>query len=153
MLSTSGWNLQKQLSSTCFFSHLRHALPSFHHSTNHAPRQLSSSNSGNVPIRAGNLSFSTVGGMMNLLFYLSYSFLYLCFLNQTPSVTLVNVLHCKKELAVFPSPAGMSLIKLFLGGNNLVFSRPERVWSVISRLGTGKWLTLFYSVAISLSHF
>jgi hypothetical protein len=40
----------------------------------------------------------------------------------------------------------MSLIKLFLGGNNLVFSRPERVWSVTSRLGTGKWLTLFYSV-------
>jgi hypothetical protein len=55
-------------------------------------------------------------------------------------------LHCKKELAVFPSPAGMSLIKLFLGGNNLVFSRPERVWSVTSRLGTGKRLTLFYSV-------
>jgi hypothetical protein len=41
----------------------------------------------------------------------------------------------------------MSLIKLFLGGNNLGFSRPERVWSVTSRLGTGKWLTLFYSVA------
>ncbi len=58
-----------------------------------------------------------------------------------------KLLHCKKELAVFPSPAGMSLIKLFLGGNNLVFSRPERVWSVTSRLGTGKWLTLFYSVA------
>jgi hypothetical protein len=55
-------------------------------------------------------------------------------------------LHCKKELAVFPSPAGMSLIKLFLGGKNLVFSRPERVWSVTSRLGTGKWLTPFYSV-------
>jgi hypothetical protein len=55
-------------------------------------------------------------------------------------------IHCKKELAVFPSPAGMSLIKLFLGGNNLVFSHPERVWSVTSRLGTGKWLTLFYSV-------
>jgi hypothetical protein len=59
--------------------------------------------------------------------------------------SLVTV-HCKKELAVFPSPAGMSLFKLFLGGNNLVFSRPERVWSVTSRLGTGKWLTLFYSV-------
>ncbi len=29
--------------------------------------------------------------------------------------------HCKKGLAVFLSPAGMSLIKLFLGGNNLVF--------------------------------
>ncbi len=60
--------------------------------------------------------------------------------------TLSVAIHCKKELAVFPSPAGMSLIKLFLGGNNLVFSRPERVWSVTSRLGTGKWLTLFYSV-------
>jgi hypothetical protein len=55
-------------------------------------------------------------------------------------------IHCKKELAVFPSPAGMSLIKLFLGGNNLVFSRPERFWSVTSRLETGKWLTIFYSV-------
>ncbi len=30
-------------------------------------------------------------------------------------------IHCKKELAVFPSPAGMSLMKLFLGGNNLIF--------------------------------
>ncbi len=59
--------------------------------------------------------------------------------------------HCKKELAVFPSPAGMSLIKLFLGGDNLVFSRPERVWSVTSRLGTGKWLTLFYSVFSAIS--
>jgi hypothetical protein len=61
------------------------------------------------------------------------------------AATIYGVAHCKKELAVFPSPAGMSLIKLFLGGNNLVFSRPERVWSVTSRLGTGKWLTLFYS--------
>jgi hypothetical protein len=61
-------------------------------------------------------------------------------------MTALLLVHCKKELAVFPSPAGMSLIKLFLGGNNLFFSRPERVWSVTSRLGTGKWLTLFYSV-------
>jgi len=60
----------------------------------------------------------------------------------------LQLVHCKKELAVFPSPAGMSLIKLFLGGNNLVFPRPERVWSVTSRLGTGKWLTLFYSVLL-----
>jgi hypothetical protein len=60
-------------------------------------------------------------------------------------------IHCKKELAVFPSPAGMSLIKLFLGGNNLVFSCPERVWSVTSRLGMGKWLTLFYSVSLAIS--
>jgi hypothetical protein len=54
--------------------------------------------------------------------------------------------HCKKEFAVFPSPAGMSLIKLFLSGNNLVFFRPERVRLVTSRLRPGKWLTLFYSV-------
>jgi hypothetical protein len=26
--------------------------------------------------------------------------------------------HCEKGLAVFPSPAGMSLTKLSLGGNN-----------------------------------
>jgi hypothetical protein len=31
-------------------------------------------------------------------------------------------IHCKKELAIFSPPAGMSLIKLFLGGNILVFS-------------------------------
>jgi hypothetical protein len=29
-------------------------------------------------------------------------------------------LHCKKRLAVFPSPAGMSLTKLSLAGNNLI---------------------------------
>ncbi len=35
--------------------------------------------------------------------------------------------HCKKELAIFPSPAGMSLIKLSLGGKKLNYSRPGRV--------------------------
>jgi hypothetical protein len=29
-------------------------------------------------------------------------------------------LHCKKRLSYFPSPAGMSLTKLSLGGNNLI---------------------------------
>ncbi len=29
--------------------------------------------------------------------------------------------HCKKTLAVFPSPDGMSLIKPSLDGNNLIF--------------------------------
>jgi hypothetical protein len=67
-------------------------------------------------------------------------------LRRVYSTYSTYIMHCKKELAIFPSPAGMSLIKLFLGGNNLVFSRPERVWSVTSRLGTVKWLTLFYSV-------
>ncbi len=32
------------------------------------------------------------------------------------------VAHCKKKLAVFPTPAGMSLIKLSLGGKNLIIS-------------------------------
>jgi hypothetical protein len=27
-------------------------------------------------------------------------------------------LHCKKRVAIFPSPAGMSLTKLSLAGNN-----------------------------------
>ncbi len=30
------------------------------------------------------------------------------------------ILHCKKRLAIFPSPAGMSLTKLSLGGNNQI---------------------------------
>ncbi len=57
-----------------------------------------------------------------------------------------EAVHCKKGLAVFPSQAGMSLTKLSLGGKKLNYSRPGRVWSVTSRLGTGKRLTLFYSV-------
>ncbi len=31
----------------------------------------------------------------------------------------VSVLHCKKRLVIFPSPAGMSLTKFSLAGNNL----------------------------------
>jgi hypothetical protein len=34
-------------------------------------------------------------------------------------LTMSSYLHCKKMLATFPSPAGMSLIKLSLGGNFL----------------------------------
>jgi hypothetical protein len=30
-------------------------------------------------------------------------------------------IHCKKRLAVFPSPAAMSLTKLSLGGNKEIF--------------------------------
>ncbi len=63
-------------------------------------------------------------------------------------------LHCKKELAVFPSPAGMSLIKLFLGGNNLVFSRPERVWSLVSDIpaGDGKMANSFLQCSFLCPH-
>jgi hypothetical protein len=37
-----------------------------------------------------------------------------------PAVRDMTV-HCKKGSAAFPSPAGMSLTKLFLGRNNLIF--------------------------------
>jgi hypothetical protein len=50
-------------------------------------------------------------------------------------------IHCKKRLASFPPSGGMSLTKLSLN-----YSRPERVWLVTSRLGTGNSLTFFYSV-------
>ncbi len=40
----------------------------------------------------------------------------------------------------------MSLIKLSMDANNLNYSCPGRVWSVTSRLETGKSLTFFYSV-------
>jgi hypothetical protein len=43
----------------------------------------------------------------------------------------LNTVHRIRRLAFFPSPAGMSLTK---------------VWLVTSRLGTGKSLTFFYSV-------
>jgi hypothetical protein len=60
--------------------------------------------------------------------------------------------HCKKRLAIFPSPAGMSLTKLSLAGNN--YSRLGRVWLVTSRLGTGTSRTFFYSVLCNiLFHF
>jgi len=39
-------------------------------------------------------------------------------------------LHCKKGLEVFPSPAGMSLTKLSLAGNNLPSPSPRKVWSI-----------------------
>ena len=45
----------------------------------------------------------------------------------------------------------MSLTKLSLGEKKLNYSRPGRVWSVTSRLGTGKRLTLFYSVHIYMN--
>ncbi len=31
-----------------------------------------------------------------------------------------QILHCKQRLDTFPSPAGMSLTKLSLGGNNWI---------------------------------
>ncbi len=54
-------------------------------------------------------------------------------------------MHFKKRLAIFPPQAGMSLTKLF----NLNYFQPGRGWQLTSRLGTGKSLTLFYSVTLS----
>ncbi len=42
-------------------------------------------------------------------------------------IAMKLTVHCKKELAIFPSPAGMSLTKLSLGGKKLNYSRPGRV--------------------------
>ncbi len=54
-------------------------------------------------------------------------------------------IHCKKKFSIFLSPAGMSLTKVN-------YSCPGRVWSVTSRLGTGKSLTFFYSVYVYFFH-
>jgi hypothetical protein len=52
-------------------------------------------------------------------------------------------LHCKKRLAIFPSPVGMSVVtnKLSLVGNNLSFVSDIPA-------GDGKIGNLFYSVAM-----
>ena len=68
-------------------------------------------------------------------------YMYLCILYNRHRMQKQNVSWKKLKCVLM-----YNCIKLFLGGNNLVFSRPERVWSVTSRLGTRKWLTLFYSV-------
>jgi hypothetical protein len=77
---------------------------------------------------------------MNDNWYLNLVFVHVC------SVTV----HCKKRLAVSPSPAGMSLTNLFLYGNKKNYSRPGRVWLVTSRLGTGKWQNFFLQCSIHL---
>jgi hypothetical protein len=55
-----------------------------------------------------------------------------------------SMLHCKKRLSNFPSPAGMSLTKLSLGGNNLQKLFPSRE-SLVSDIpdGDGKIKNLF----------
>ncbi len=57
---------------------------------------------------------------------------------------LHSLVHCKKRLAIFPTPAMMSLTKISLAGNNHIFpSQGEFAWLVTSWLGTGKSLTFF----------
>jgi hypothetical protein len=56
------------------------------------------------------------------------------------AVTVSNKLHCKKWFSIFPSPAGISLTKLSLAGNNC----PANYWLVVtSPLETGKIIDLF----------
>ncbi len=57
-----------------------------------------------------------------------------------------NPLHCKKKVRHFPVPSRDVTDQTFSGREKLNYSRLGRVWSVTSRLGMGKRLTLFYSV-------
>jgi len=41
----------------------------------------------------------------------------------------IHTVHCKQKFGGFPSPAGMSLTKLSLAGNNKLIPRPRKVWS------------------------
>ncbi len=45
-------------------------------------------------------------------------FFVFCVLRRSCTTPHPQPLHCKKRLADFASPAGMSLTKLSLGGNN-----------------------------------
>ncbi len=61
-------------------------------------------------------------------------------------VNLQVSLHGKKKVIGFPVPSRDVTYQTLPGQELLNYSRPGRVGSVTSRLGTGKPLTLFYSV-------
>jgi hypothetical protein len=69
--------------------------------------------------------------------------------NVNRSCSNIRNVHCKKRFAIFPTPAGISLTKLSLAGNNLIIPNQGRVCSVTSRMGKGKSLTFFYSEKVS----
>ncbi len=54
--------------------------------------------------------------------------------------------HCKKWLAIFKSPAGMSLTNLSLAGNDLIIPSQEEYMVSDIPAGNGKIASLFYSV-------
>jgi hypothetical protein len=58
--------------------------------------------------------------------------------------------HCKKRLAIFPSPAGMSLTKLSLATGNNLTSRESFVSDIPA--GTGKSNNLFFTVYSLLNY-
>jgi hypothetical protein len=61
------------------------------------------------------------------------------------------LLHCKKNVSDIPIPSRDVTNQTLPGWENLSYSRPGRVWFVTSRLGTGKLITFFYSVAFYLA--
>ncbi len=66
-----------------------------------------------------------------------------------------SVLHCKKSFSIFPSPAGMSLTKLSLGGNNLYMTSlfPPRKSLVIDiPAGDGNIKKLFLQCGHSIAY-
>ena len=59
--------------------------------------------------------------------------------NEAMNVVIKKCLvHCKIRLVTFPSPVGLSLTKLSLGGNNLNIFAQSDIW-----IGTGMSLTSF----------
>jgi hypothetical protein len=54
-----------------------------------------------------------------------------------------------KKVNNFPVPSRDVTDKTLPGRKLLNYSRPGRVWSVTSRLGTGKWQASFYSVMVA----
>ena len=48
---------------------------------------------------------------------------------SSPPLELRHTLHCNKSFAIFLSPAGLSLTKLSLAGNNVLIPCPRKVWS------------------------
>jgi hypothetical protein len=62
-----------------------------------------------------------------------------------PPVRDILGMHCKKRFAIFPSPAGMSLTKLSLAGNNLIYP-VQGEFGLWHPSWQGKIVNLFYSV-------
>ncbi len=73
-----------------------------------------------------------------------------CFFNSVQKDYCINFIpllpYTVKKVSHFPVFSRDVTDQTLPGREKLNYSRPGRVWSVTSRLRTGKWLTLFYSV-------
>jgi hypothetical protein len=63
---------------------------------------------------------------------------------------ITKEVHCKKRLAIFPSPAGMSLTKLYLAGiANLFYSVQADFWYLVLLIEVGqKFASKTYHIKI-----